>query len=51
MAEIEKDKVIAPEVSVLVPIYKVEKYLQKCIDSVLAQTFSNWEMILVDDGS
>lgn len=51
MAEVEKNEVIAPKVSILVPIYKVEKYLQRCIDSVLAQTFSDWEMILVDDGS
>lgn len=39
------------KVSILVPIYKVEKYLQRCIDSVLAQDFKEWEMILVDDGS
>ena len=35
----------------LVPVYKVEPYLQRCIDSVLAQDFQDWEMILVDDGS
>lgn len=40
-----------PEVSVLVPIYNVEPYLRRCIDSVLAQSFTDWEMILVDDGS
>ena len=38
-------------VSILVPVYKVEAYLQRCIDSVLAQDFTDWEMILVDDGS
>lgn len=38
-------------ISVLVPIYKVEPYLQRCIDSVLTQDFQEWEMILVDDGS
>lgn len=39
------------EISIVVPIYKVENYLQRCIDSVFAQDFSDWEMILVDDGS
>ena len=37
--------------SVIVPIYRVEKYLKRCIDSVLAQSFSDYELILVDDGS
>lgn len=38
-------------ISVLIPVYNVENYLQRCIDSVLAQDFQDWEMILVDDGS
>ena len=37
--------------SVIIPVYKVEQYLSKCVDSVLAQTFSDYEIILVDDGS
>ncbi len=37
--------------SVVVPIYNVEKYLRKCIESILSQTYSDFELILVDDGS
>lgn len=37
--------------SVIVPIYKIEKYLKRCIDSVLNQSFKDYELILVDDGS
>lgn len=40
-----------PKVSVVVPIYKVEKHLRQCVDSVLAQTLKDIEVILVDDGS
>ena len=40
-----------PEISVIVPVYKVEKYLSRCVDSILAQTFKDFELILVDDGS
>lgn len=42
---------INPNISIVVPVYKVEPYLQRCIDSVLTQDFEDWEMILVDDGS
>lgn len=40
-----------PEFSIIVPIYKVEKYLEICIDSIIGQSFCNFELILVDDGS
>ncbi|WP_419748685.1 glycosyltransferase family 2 protein [Clostridium perfringens] len=40
-----------PEISIIVPIYNVEKYLSKCIDSILNQSFTNFELILVNDGS
>ena len=37
----------SPEISIIVPVYKVEKYLNECIDSILAQTFTDFELILV----
>lgn len=40
-----------PKVSIIVPIYKAEKYLNRCVDSILAQTFTDWELLLIDDGS
>lgn len=40
-----------PEITVIVPVYKAEAFLRKCTDSVLHQTFSDWELLLIDDGS
>ena len=40
-----------PKISVIIPIYNVEKYLRRCLDSVVAQTFTDWEAICVNDGS
>lgn len=40
-----------PKVSIIVPVYNVEKYLAKCIDSIIAQEYDDWELILVNDGS
>ena len=40
-----------PKISIIIPVYNVEKYLKKCIESILNQTFTNYEIILIDDGS
>lgn len=40
-----------PKISIIVPVYKAENVLAKCVDSVLAQTFADWELLLIDDGS
>jgi glycosyltransferase involved in cell wall biosynthesis len=42
---------VVPEISIIVPVYGVEKYLDKCVKSILSQTFKEFELILVDDGS
>jgi glycosyltransferase involved in cell wall biosynthesis len=41
----------SPKISIIVPIYNVEKYLHRCIDSILSQTFVDFEVLLIDDGS
>ena len=40
-----------PKISIIVPVFNAEKYIHRCIDSLLAQSFTNFELILVDDGS
>ena len=40
-----------PKISIIVPVYKVEQYLPKCIDSILSQTFTDFEVLLINDGS
>lgn len=42
---------LTPKISVIVPVYKVEQYIHRCIDSILSQSFTDFELILVDDGS
>ena len=41
----------SPKISIIVPVYKAENYIHHCIDSILSQTFTDFEVILVDDGS
>ena len=40
-----------PEISVITAVYNIGKYLGQCLDSMLAQTFHEWELIVIDDGS
>ena len=40
-----------PQISIIVPVYKAEAYIHRCIDSLLAQTFHDFEVLLIDDGS
>ena len=38
-------------VSIVIPVYNGEKYLRKCLDSIIGQTYQAWELLLIDDGS
>ena len=40
-----------PQITVIVPVYKVEPYLRRCVDSILSQTFTDFDLVLIDDGS
>lgn len=40
-----------PRVSIIVPVYECEKYISHCIDGIIAQTYTDWELLLIDDGS
>lgn len=42
---------MSPSISIIVPVYKAEAYLLRCVDSLLAQTFTDFEVLLIDDGS
>lgn len=39
------------QISIIIPVYKAEKYINRCVDSILAQTFTDWELLLINDGS
>lgn len=45
------DMCVIPKVSIVIPVYKAEQYLEACVKSILTQTFSDFELLLVDDGS
>ena len=40
-----------PSISIIVPVYNAERTLNRCVDSILSQTFQEWELLLIDDGS
>ena len=39
------------KISIIIPVYNVQPYLERCIKSILKQTYSNWECLIIDDGS
>lgn len=40
-----------PKISIIVPVYNAEQWLERCVDSIVAQTYADWELLLIDDGS
>lgn len=48
---VETKSMNMPKISIIVPVYKAEAYLHRCVDSILAQTFTDFELLLIDDGS
>lgn len=40
-----------PKISIIVPVYNVEKYLPRCLDSIIGQTYKDWQCLVIDDGS
>ena len=42
---------LTPKISIIVPIYNAEQWLERCVDSIVAQTYTDWELLLIDDGS
>lgn len=47
----DNKSITAPLISIIVPVYNVEKYVEECMRSILTQSYKNWEMILINDGS
>ena len=45
------DRITQPLISIIVPVYNCEEYIEKCIDSILHQTYQNFEVIVINDGS
>ena len=42
---------VSPLISIVIPVYNVERYIERCVDSVLCQTYKNIEILLINDGS
>lgn len=49
--ELEQSVKTSPKISIIVPVYNTEQYLCRCIDSVMAQTYTDFELLIIDDGS